>query len=92
MTIDLNKTRVQASFMRRIYHRDTVKDANKRVSEIAGAVQTPCIALAFYLAEDIGYTPELTFLIDTLIKFYRYDQILGQKEDSPYLHLMSLVK
>ena len=45
----------------------------------------PIIAIAFFMAEEFGYTPELTRCIDTHIETYLYDEILNQKLGSPYL-------
>jgi hypothetical protein len=62
---------------------------DQRITDIisiqAAGTHCPCIALAFYLAEDIGYTPELIRLIDIFIKDYGYTEILNQSLDSPYL-------
>ena len=85
MDIDLNKYSVNRKFIIESYHNDKKKNVSKIVA-ICGAVShCPLIVLAFYLSEDIGFTPELTNMIDGLIKFYGYKRILGQREGSPYL-------
>jgi hypothetical protein len=43
--------------------------------------------MCFFLAEQNGFTPEITRLIDMFIAYYGYKEILGQSEDSPYLTL-----
>ncbi len=52
---------------------------------MAPSIECPCIVVAFYLSEDIGWTLELMKAVDTLIKFYGYEEIKNQKEGSPYL-------
>lgn len=62
---------------------------DERITDIisiqAACTHCPCIVLAFYLAEDIGFTPELVRLIDIFIKSYGYTEIRNQPPDSPYL-------
>lgn len=87
MKLDLRKYRVNEPFIKMLYYNDPDKDAAKVVAQGASAAHCPCAVLAFYLADHIGYTPELIKTINTLIKFYSYDQIIGQSPNSPYLHL-----
>lgn len=65
------------------------RHSDERITDIisiqAACTNCPCIALAFYLAEDIGFTPELIRLIDIFIKSNGYTKILNQPPNSPYL-------
>jgi hypothetical protein len=87
MKIDLKTYSINRKFIQNWYknNKDKSLDIGTIVSLCASATHCPCIALAHYLAEDIGYIPELTGLIDGFIKFYGYTEVLGQKEGSPYL-------
>lgn len=85
MTIDLKKYAINRPFIQQWYKKNNNYDISKTISLHAAGMHCPCIALAFYLAEDIGYTPELIRIIDILIKTYDYTEIKNQLPGSPYL-------
>lgn len=84
MVLDLNIYAINRPYVQK-WHRDNphigVSDV---ISILSCATHCPCAALAFYIAEDIGYNEGLVKLIDMFIKFYDYKAILGQSEGSPY--------
>ena len=86
MKIDLNNYLVHKEPIQKYWknpknHRLGLRHA---ISTWAANSHCPVIVLSFYLAEDLGYTPELIEIIDCLIDFYDYRKILGQSPDSPY--------
>lgn len=89
MKIDLNRYSVNRPFIQKWYRDSDNKDISNAVSILSPATHTPCIAMCFFLAEQEGFSPEMVFLIDTLIRFYGYKQILNQPEGSPYMEKYS---
>jgi hypothetical protein len=87
MRIDLNKYSVNREFIQKEYAKDKTKDITRVISSVGAGIHCPLIALCFYLAESEGFTPQLTKMINSLVKFYGYAQISGQPANSPYLHL-----
>jgi hypothetical protein len=87
MKIDLEHYSVHRKSIQMSYKESKLQDIGFFISMWCACSQFPCIVAAFFLAEDIGFTPELTKLIDSLIKTYHYDEILNQKLDSYYLTL-----
>lgn len=87
MTIDLDRYTINKPFIQEWYRKNKDKNDNIRnvVSVWAANTSCPCIVLAFYLAEDVGFIKELTDTIDSLIEFYGYEEILNQPPKSPYL-------
>jgi len=85
MQIDLNKYRVNASFIQNWYKDHPDENVETMITIWAIALHCPIIILAHFLSEDIGYTPELVDLIDRQTKYYGYKEILGQLPGSPYL-------
>lgn len=92
MKIDLNKYAINKKPVQKWYKEHAEEGVNKSIGILGSSVHCPFICLAFYLAEDIGFTEELIQTIDSLIKFYGYTDIQGQKEGSPYMHLDSTKK
>lgn len=87
MKIDLNKYSINRPFIQDFYRKSTIKDVSYTVSMCSTSTHCPIIVLAIFLGEDIGYTPEIVSIVERLIKFYGYTEILGQKEGSPFLGL-----
>jgi hypothetical protein len=85
MRLDLNKYVVNKAFIQEQWRKSPNRDIGQVISMVATSTHCPCVVLAFYLAEGIGYTPELTKIIGDLIKFYGYTEILNQSEGSPFL-------
>jgi len=85
MTIDLNHFSVHRKPVQDWCRNNPHIELKDAVAIWASSQKCPCICVAFYLAEEFGYTEELVKNINTLIKFYDYGQILGQKEGSPFL-------
>ena len=86
MILDLKKYAVNKRFIQDFYrqNKDNNESIGKSIAICSSAIHCPSLALCFYLAEDIGYVPDLIKVIETLISFYGYTQILGQQKDSPY--------
>ena len=87
MLIDLDKYRAHKTYTQIWYRQNAHLGLSTAISIWAPSTHCPCIAVAFFIADDIGYTPELIRIIDILIKSYNYKRILGQGENSPYLTL-----
>lgn len=87
MHIDLDLYLINKPFVQYWYETNADKSINGAVSILAASTGCPCIALAFYLSEDLGFTPTLIHLINSLIEFYGYKEIAGQPNNSPYLDL-----
>ena len=85
MKLDLDKYSINRAYFQKWFRENGKGNATGAATMWAPTIHVPCAALGFYLAEDIGYTPELVQYIDNLIKFYGYTKISGQKEGSPYL-------
>lgn len=85
MKMDLDKYSINRSIIQKEYDRSGVKSIRDFLSIWSASTHCPLICMAFYLAEEIGYTPELIDIIDSTVKFYGYTEVLGQKEGSPYL-------
>jgi hypothetical protein len=83
MKIDLNKYVINKPFVIEWYKKNE-RSPRETVSIIGTSTMCPNIVLAFYLADEIGYIPELIDLIDILITFYKITQIDGIVEGSPY--------
>lgn len=85
MIVDLNTYLVNKTFVQE-WHKENGQDKPcLTVSIMAPATHCPCIVLAFYLSETLGFTPELTTMIGRLIKFYNYREINSQPDNSPFL-------
>jgi hypothetical protein len=81
MKIDLNRYIVNKNFVQKFYKTHKVSyDLGSAISVCATSTGCPCVVVAFYLGEDIGFTPELIVIIDRLIKFYRYTEFIGAPE------------
>jgi hypothetical protein len=86
MQLDLNKYRVNKLFILTQYQKTKDRYSISDILSMASSTtHCPLLALNFYLSESIGYIPELIVIIDRLIAFYGYTEILGQSPDSPYL-------
>ena len=89
MKIDLSLYEVQRIPVKNWYRKSADRNLSISfmVSMWAATNQCPAILVAFLLAEEIGFTPDIIRIIDILIKCYQYDEILGQSDESPYLTL-----
>jgi hypothetical protein len=83
MTIDLDAYRVQKQAIVRAYKLAISKDVLEIICLTSPATHTANVVMAFYLAEEIGFTPELVEMITRLIKFYGYTSIKGAPESCP---------
>ena len=86
MKLDLDKYAVHRLPIQ-IWYKENTGYESLSVALAMWAATTHCniVSLAFFIGEDIGYTPEIVDLIDRLTKFYGYTEIAGQKEGSPFL-------
>jgi len=55
-------------------------DLGSAVGLLATSTGCPCVVVAFYLGEDIGFTEELLGIISRLTKFYGYTEFIGASE------------
>lgn len=87
MRIDLNRYTFHKKTIKRHYdkHKDDGKGLGYLIAVCAATAPCPNIALTFYLAEIIGFTPEIIRIIDRGIFNNKYTEILGQPDNSPYL-------
>lgn len=83
MLIDLMAYRVQKKEIIRAYNIATVKDVLEIICVTSPSIHTANVILGFYLAEEIGFTPELVVMIESLIKFYGYMTIKGAPDNMP---------
>ena len=65
-------------------HKDSGKSLGQIIASCAAHGGCPNTVLCFFLAEKTGFTPDLMKVIDRLIKFNGYDEVLNQPEGSPY--------
>lgn len=84
MIVDLDHYLVNRSFIQKWHQDNGDNQPCLTVSILAPATHCPCIVLAFYLAETVGFTPEMMSMIEGLIKFYTYSEINHQPENSPF--------
>lgn len=82
MILDLEKYKVNRPFIKR-YFKEKGGDPVYAICLIAATIQCPIIALSFYLAEDIGFTPEIIKTIQGQID--RGYVVVNQPENSPFL-------
>lgn len=87
MKLDLNSYSINRPYIQSYYkeNKHRYKNISELLSSVAVGTHCPLIVLAHFLAEDIGYIPELNDLIVRLTLFYRYTEIKNQKEGSPYI-------
>jgi hypothetical protein len=85
MKLDLNRYRVNAPLIQKVCQNSPESDISDLISEFAVGSHCPLVALYFYVGEGLGYTQEITGVIDRLSKFYGYTEIINQLEGSPYL-------
>lgn len=83
MLIDLNSYRIQKREIIRAYGIATNKDLREIICVTSPAIHTANVILAFYLAEEIGWSPELIEIVQGLVKFYGYATIKGAPDDMP---------
>lgn len=84
MIVDLNHYLVNKPFIQE-WHKDHGKgNPGLTVSILSPATHCPCIVMAFYLSETVGFIPEMVDMIQKLIDFYHYTEINHQPENSPF--------
>lgn len=90
MKLDLNKysSKANKEFIQNIYRASRDRDMVAVISMVAPSIHCPNIALGFFLAETEGFTPELVTMIERLAFFYKYDEVLNQPLNSPFLDNM----
>ena len=86
MKIDLNTYKANRKYIQNFYKENKDKYSNvvHMISLIAPSIHCPNLVLSFYLAEMIGFIPELTKSIEHLIEQNSYTEILNQPENSPF--------
>lgn len=81
MKLDLTKYVVNRNFVQNFYRTNKeVYGLGNSISLCATTTGCPCVAVAFYLGEDIGFTPEIIETIDRFAKFYGYTEFVGVPE------------
>jgi hypothetical protein len=84
LKLDLNTYAVNRPFIQEYYRDHPYENIDQMVSIWGPAIHCPNIALYFYIAEMVGFTPELVKSIKSMIKQYDYD-IVNQKPGSPFI-------
>lgn len=59
------------------------KDLMHNISKIAVSTHCPCIVVAYFAGDALGWTEELVKHIKSLIEFYGYSEIANKPEGSP---------
>ena len=59
-------------------------DLNEAVSIMANATMVPCINVAYWLAEADGWSQHGKNRVDSISKFYGYEEILNIPENCPW--------
>jgi hypothetical protein len=81
MKVDLTRYTVNRSIAQRFYRtKKSVYDLGTIISLCATTTGCPCVVIAFYLGEGIGFTPEVIDEINRFIKFYGYSGFIGAPE------------
>lgn len=83
MVIDLTKYELRKPFILKWLESDNKKDLTTLISTMAASTLIPCIVLAFWAGEATGWPPEIIDMINRLIDFYDYSDIVGKPENSP---------
>lgn len=87
--VDLNRYSSNRIPFQDWYRENSHYGISMAISIWACGTHTPCLACAFYLAEDIGFTEEIVRLINIFIKEYDYTLIKNQPANSPFLEKYS---
>ena len=86
MVIDLNNYKVTKQYILSWFRANRDKTSLiDTISMMAIATHCPCIAVEFFLAEEIGFTEELVGYIKNNMKHYCYPKVLNQPSNSPFL-------
>ena len=84
MTIDINTYIVNRTFVQEWYLRNkndiSIGDS---IGILAYSTMCPCIAIAFWIGEACNWHPDVIVSINSLIRFYNYEQIIGKPEGCP---------
>lgn len=81
MKIDLTRYVVNKKFVQNFYRAKKEQyDLGSAISMCATTTGCPCVVVAFYLGEDIGFTPEVIDSINRFVKFYGYTEFIGAPE------------
>lgn len=81
MRVDLNKYVINRKFAQDFYKaKSNIYDLGIAISLLATITGCPCVVIAFYLGEDIGFSIELVGIISRLGKFYGYTEFIGAPE------------
>lgn len=87
MTIDLNNYEVTKKYIMTWFKANPHIKLTDAISQMAVATHCPCIAVEFFIAEEIGFTEELVKYLNSDIKNYCYPNILNQPVNSPFREL-----
>ena len=78
MIVDLTRYEVNKSIVQRFYRaKNNIYDLGTIISLCATSTRCPCVVIAFYLGEDIGFTSEVIDEINRFVKFYGYSGFIG---------------
>lgn len=75
MNIKLGIYRNNVDFLNMLWDRDPTQTVNDFVSRAALATGVPCIVVAHYLGEHIGFTDDVNKKIKNLMEFYGYENV-----------------
>lgn len=76
MVLNVNRYRGAKAALVRFFHSMREPDIQRRISLIAITTHTPIIAVAVFVGEDIGFTPELNLMIERLVNDYKITELI----------------
>jgi hypothetical protein len=83
MIVDINLYIGSKSFILSWHRRKG--NIDKTISMMPSVTFVPCIAVAIWIGEHDGWTPEIVSRIESIIAFYGYTKINGKPEGCPIL-------
>lgn len=83
MKVDITKYEANKAAIQRWYRSKGQGNLVDFIPMVSCSTMVPCIVVAFYLAEIIGFTPDMISYIQSLIAFYGYTQIVGKPDNCP---------
>jgi hypothetical protein len=76
MRVEIGRYRNSKDFILYLWNKDKSNDHNSFVANAAVATGVPCIVVAHFLGEIIGFTPEVNAIMKRLTKFYGYTEVV----------------
>lgn len=83
MKINLDHYKLSKKFIQEWFLLKSRDNPEYAVSLLSISTHVPCIVVAFYIGEINGWTKEILDIIERLIIFYKYTEILGIPDEFP---------